>query len=147
MKQPSYALTFTDEQCQMLNAALTHYLVYLKQHPDPAIAELIPHVEELQRMLVQEVRHSTIPYIDVKALGMLSQMNHARALRVGPYAQEAQTLFSMAHSWLTIMHSVSVHFSERDDAWHFGREDGHPSLAQNSPSEAQNEALENQPYK
>lgn len=147
MPQPSYAFVFGEEQAEILNAALSRYLTHLKEHEDPEICAIIPHVEQLQRLLVQEVRTPTIPYIDVKAIGMLSQMNHARMLRTGPHAQEAQTLFAMAQSWLTIINSISVHFSTRDESWHFGRQDGPTSLAQNSPSEAEIEALENQPYK
>lgn len=135
-QQPIYALTLSREQAEMLNAALSHYLVYLKQHPDSDIREVIPHVEVLQQALVGEVRTPTVPAIDVKTLAMLSQMNHARALRLGSHAQEAQALFAMAHSWLTIINSVSVHFSDRDQTWHFGREDG----PQHSPSEGHSEA-------
>lgn len=146
MPQPSYAFVFGEEQAEILNAALSRYLTHLKEHEDPEIRAIIPHVEQLQRMIVDEVRTPTIPYIDVKTLGMLSQMNHAKQVSSGPQAQAAQEMFKVAHSWLTILHSVSVHFSERDGAWHFGRQDGPPSLAQNGPSEAKNEVLKSQPY-
>ena len=147
-RQPSYAFVFGEEQAEILNAALARYLAHLKEHEDPAIRAIIPHVEQLQRMLVQEVRQPTIPYIDVKALAYLSQMNYAkRQLESGgPNAQVAQDLFRIAQSWLTILNSIPVHFSERDGAWHFGRQDGPPSLAQNGPSEAKNEVLKSQPY-
>lgn len=129
MSQPVYALVCSEEQAEMLNAALARYLVYLKEHEDQAIRELIPHVEEIRQVIIQEVRRPTIPYIDVKALGMLSQMNHARHMNIGPDVHMARKLFAMAHSWLTAIHSIPVHFSERDNAWHFGREEALPSLA------------------
>jgi hypothetical protein len=135
MSQPVYALVCSEEQAEMLHAALARYLVYLEEHEDPVIRELIPHVEEIRQVIIQEVHSPTIPYVDVKALGMLSQMNHARHMSVGPDVQRAHKLFAMAHSWLTAIQSIPVYFNERDNAWHFGREEAPPSLACPSPLE------------
>jgi hypothetical protein len=132
MSQPVYVLAFSEEQAQIMNAALARYLTHLKEHSDPEIRAIIPHAEELQQALVKEVRTPTIPYIDVKALAMLSQMNYVkRQLESGgpTNPQAMNQLFAYAHAWLTTLHSISVHFSDRDGAWHLGREDAPPSLA------------------
>jgi hypothetical protein len=53
VSQSIYALVCSEEQAEMLHAALARYLVYLEEHEDPAICELLPHVEEIRQVIIR----------------------------------------------------------------------------------------------
>lgn len=123
---PTTALLLTESQAGLINAALAHYWAYVKCSADQDLQAVRPKIEELQRGIIDEVRFPTVPRIDVEAITKLSVMNKAKQSKAKEGSEEwrkANTKFNHAYIGLVYWHYIQVHLSQRDDAWHFGRED------------------------